>query len=297
MDDVLRSGGGVATRHQLLTVAGRQQLDAAMRRGELVRLLPRILARPWDADSDEIRLRAAVLFAGPGAAVSHLTALTRWRLPAPPTDDVHVTSTRRLRSPHSSAVIVHHSRVALAALPIDGVRTVSRAPAIVQSWPMLTGAEQRAPLLVATRERVVAVEELLAVAAGAGKLAGIGELRGLAEAISAGCRSELELWGYRDVFDVSGLRHAVRQRGVRVGGRRYLLDMAYEEERVAVELDGRAYHASADQWERDIRRDLALATLGWQTIRLSHRRLTTDPDGCRRDVLSVLANRTHQFRR
>jgi very-short-patch-repair endonuclease len=297
MDDVLRSGGGVATRRQLLTVADRHRIDWAMRRGELVRLLPRILARPWDADSDEVRLRAAVLFAGPGAGVSHVTALTRWRLPAPPTDEVHVTTTRRLRSPRSSAVVVHHSRFALPVVPIDGVGTVGRAHAIVQSWPMLTGADQRAPLLVATRERLVAVNEVLAVAAGGCKLAGVGELRGLAEAISAGCRSELELWGYRDVFDVPGLRHAVRQRAVQVGARRYLIDMAYEEERVAVELDGRAYHAAADQWERDIRRDLALATLGWQTIRLSHRRLTTDPIGCRRDVLSVLAGRRDHFRR
>jgi len=67
--------------------------------------------------------------------------------------------------------------------------------------------------------------------------------------------------------------------------------MLYEAERLIVELDGRRFHASAGQWERDIARDLALAKIGWQTVRLSHRRLTSDVDGCRRDVLAVLATR------
>ncbi|WP_408649774.1 hypothetical protein [Jatrophihabitans sp.] len=59
-----------------------------------------------------------------------------------------------------------------------------------------------------------------------------------------------------------------------------------------MELDGRAYHAAPEQWERDIGRDVELATLGWQTIRLSHARLTRDVPGCRRDVLAVLRSRT-----
>jgi very-short-patch-repair endonuclease len=117
---------------------------------------------------------------------------------------------------------------------------------------------------------------------------GLAALLGL---IAAGCHSELELWGYTDVFDVPGLRGATRQRTVVVRGRAYILDMAYEEQRVAVELDGRAYHAAPAQWERDIARDLALATIGWLTVRLSHRRLTNDIAGCRRDVAAVLRER------
>jgi very-short-patch-repair endonuclease len=120
------------------------------------------------------------------------------------------------------------------------------------------------------------------------------ELRHLVGLLVAGCESELELWGYTSVFNVAGLSDATRQRIVRVGGQTFRLDMAYEDEKVAVELDGRAYHASAARWESDIARDLALATIGWQTIRFSHRRLVSDPDGCRRDVLAVRAARRTQ---
>ncbi|MCU1659822.1 MAG: uncharacterized protein JWO57_4478 [Pseudonocardiales bacterium] len=89
------------------------------------------------------------------------------------------------------------------------------------------------------------------------RLPGRRHLGRLVEMLAAGCHSELELWGYPDVFDVPGLRDRVRQRRVQVGGRSYSVDLAFDEQRLAVELDGRDYHASPAQWERDIRRDLA----------------------------------------
>jgi very-short-patch-repair endonuclease len=146
-------------------------------------------------------------------------------------------------------------------------------------------------VISATRSRLVTPAELRDSLAGHPRAPGRRELGVLIGRLAAGCESELELWGHLEVFDVAGLRHGVRQLPIRVGTSRYRLDLAYEQERVAVELDGRAYHASPAQWERDIRRDLALATVGWQTVRLSHRRLTTDVHGCRRDVLAVLAAR------
>lgn len=66
----------------------------------------------------------------------------------------------------------------------------------------------------------------------------------LASLVLPGCESELELWGYTGVFDVPGLRDATRQRVVRVGGKTYRLDVAYDEEMLDVELDGRRFHAS-----------------------------------------------------
>lgn len=42
---------------------------------------------------------------------------------------------------------------------------------------------------------------------------------------------------------------------------------------------------------RDIRRDVALAALGWVLLRFSYRRLMTDPDACRREILQVCSAR------
>lgn len=78
---------------------------------------------------------------------------------------------------------------------------------------------------------------------------------------------------------------------VRAGGRRDRLVLAFDAERVAVEFNGWAYHGGREQRERGLRRDAALAAIGWLTIRLTHRRLTTDVTGCRREVLATLAHR------
>jgi very-short-patch-repair endonuclease len=60
---------------------------------------------------------------------------------------------------------------------------------------------------------------------------------------------------------------------------------------LAVEMDGAAYHGSPEQREQDIRRDALLATEGWQTLRFSYARLTSDPAACRREILAVYSAR------
>lgn len=291
IDPILAAGGGVAARQALLQAVTRNQLDDEIRRRHLIRVAPRVYARPWDVDVGLSRERAILVACGPYAALSHTSALTQWRLPVPACADVHVTVPgTTLPRAAGRSVVVHRTQHPPHTIPLNGLRTVVREVAIVSSWPLLRGSDQRAPLLTACRERVVDIDELATVAASS-RVRGKRSLERLIAAIRHGCESELELWGYTAVFAIPGLSHAARQVTVTVRGRRYRLDMAYEAQRVAVELDGRAFHASPVQWERDIERDAALATIGWQTIRLSHRRLTTDVDGCRRDVLRALEAR------
>jgi very-short-patch-repair endonuclease len=78
---------------------------------------------------------------------------------------------------------------------------------------------------------------------------------------------------------------------VLAGGRTVHLDAAVPELKVAVELDGAAFHGSADDRERDTRRDVALAALGWVVLRFSHRRLTREPEACREEILRVCRTR------
>lgn len=293
IDLALQRGGGVASRRQLLAVVSRTQLDSEIRSGKLTRLFPHTFCRPRDADLAEIARRAALVSAGRRAALSHVTALGRWCLPCGLDNRVHIiVPESRSPRPRHTGMVVHH--VGTPYPPVvrhTGLLTVSAAAAVAQSWPLLSGSDQRAPFLVGRRDKLLTTDEVRRELARSTRLAGRAQLIGLADLIDAGCESELELWGYLNVFDVDGLRHADRQRWLTVRGRRYRGDLIYDEERLLVELDGRKYHAEPEQWERDTARDLALATIGWQTVRLSHRRLTTDVAGCRRDVLAVLASR------
>jgi very-short-patch-repair endonuclease len=52
-------------------------------------------------------------------------------------------------------------------------------------------------------------------------------------------------------------------------GRSVLLDAAYREARVAVELDGARFHDGREARERDMRRDSAFAVIGWVVLRFS----------------------------
>jgi REase_MTES_1575 len=292
LDDLLDAGGGVAARTDLLTVVSRAALDDKIRRGELSCLFPRAYARPWDADLPDVQLRAALASVGGEVALSHVTAVDRWDLPVPPDGPIHVTAYNP-RHPRGipGRLVVHRTLLPLDAVTRNGMPTVRPELALMTSWPLLAGPIQRAPLIEACRRRLANPARLLELAERMwwlGQLPAVRELVGL---LLAGCQSELELWGYTDVFTGPGLADATRQLRVVVDGATYRLDMAYEAEKLAVELDGRAYHSSDEQRERDERRDIALAKLGWQTLRLSHFRLHNDVEGCRRDVLAVRAAR------
>jgi very-short-patch-repair endonuclease len=194
--------------------------------------------------------------------------------------------------PSVGGLQVHHIDAPFPSIHvIDGVPTVSTASAITTSWPWLRGSDQRAPFIAAVQRGLTTPDAVQRELRRSTRVRGRRALLELAQLIEEGCESELELWGYLEVFTVPGLDHGERQRLITVGSRTFRLDLAYEKERLAVELDGRGYHSSDDQWERDIARDLAIATRGWQTVRLPHKRLMNDVDGCRREVLEVLAAR------
>jgi very-short-patch-repair endonuclease len=74
-----------------------------------------------------------------------------------------------------------------------------------------------------------------------------------------------------------------------------ILDRAFLAEMVAVELDGAAYHGAPGQRERDLRRDSALARLGWLTVRFSHLRLHREPGHVIDELVEILEHRRSQL--
>jgi very-short-patch-repair endonuclease len=168
---------------------------------------------------------------------------------------------------------------------------VTPAEAVVTTWPLLGRRDQRAPAIAAVRQRLVKPDELRRRVGAHTRLPGRRQLEGLAALLAAGCESELEIWGLLEVFDFPGLRHGRRQLVVRTPAGSFRVDLGYEAERVAFELDGHRFHSSRADRERDLRRDAALATIDWLTVRLSWERMHDDVAGCRRDALAILAAR------
>jgi very-short-patch-repair endonuclease len=61
----------------------------------------------------------------------------------------------------------------------------------------------------------------------------------------------------------------------RVAG--YEVDAYWPEQRLIVEVDGYEYHGTRQAFERDRRKDAALQVAGYRVVRITYRRLTTEP--------------------
>lgn len=306
MHEQLRShldrNGLVVHRREVSTA---WMLEAAVRRGELVRVFPGTYVDAAVAGDPEVLLRAALRYTGAGAALSHTSGLTRWPLPAPPILDaaLHVTIGRERHLRTGPGLIVHRKAGFVAEPPSvlihGGVPCLRLETCLVQSWPLLRADPApdvaRAPLIVAVRERLTTPDRLRAELRDHPRLPSSAALHGLLDLLAAGCHSELEVWGHAHVFDHPALPPSRAQRPVSLGGRVVYLDRAYEAELVDVELDGAAYHGTRAQRRADERRDAALAALGWLSVRIGHDRLHRETDAVRRDLVAILATRRRQF--
>ncbi|MEJ5869247.1 DUF559 domain-containing protein [Pseudokineococcus sp. 5B2Z-1] len=298
--DEARRRGGVAGRAAVVGATSAEALDWAARAGRLVRALPRTYLLPDELESWPSRCRAATEYAGPGAAVSHLSALRLWGLPVPETGavDVVVDHARRPRAGATAPVPVrvHRTRRPRRTWQREGLPVVPLEEAVVASWPLLQQDAQRALALVAVQRRLTTPGRLAAELARHPRLPGRAALCHLVGLLEAGCTSELELWGHQVVFTGARFSTWRWQAPLSVRGRSVVLDLFDDEALLAVELDGRAYHDGPQQRERDLARDALVAEAGVVTLRFPHRRLSIDPEGCREQAWRVSVVRRRQLR-
>lgn len=296
IEALLTGHGGAIAREDALRAVSRHTLDNEVKGGWLVAAFPRAYCRPWDIDDERIRWRGALCSVGGDVALSHLTTLRCWDLAGPPDQPIHVKAYQP-RHPRGvpDQLVVHRTLLPLRPQLVEDLPTVPLEVALVDSWPLLAGTDQRAPMIEAARRRLIRPNRLADALEKMYWVRDIGAAKWLGGLVLGGCESELELYGYTEVFDVAQLRDARRQLSVRVGARSYRLDLAFEAERLDVELDGRKYH-SGERREHDIKRDRIIARKGWQTVRYSHDQLHSDPIACREEVIEIRAQRRSMLR-
>jgi predicted transcriptional regulator of viral defense system/very-short-patch-repair endonuclease len=108
--------------------------------------------------------------------------------------------------------------------------------------------------------------------------------------VADGAESTMEVRYVRDVERAHGLPSGRRQLAAPDGGRERH-DVAYEEQRVLVELDGRLGHEGREERIRDGRRDRRGATVGWLTVRGFWTDVVVTPCAFATDVGAVLGTR------
>ena len=288
---------GWCTWEHLTSRVDRKTVAAWVRTRRLVRLQVGVYALPQLATDFPTRVAAST--GALGGLASHRTALALWGLVPRDSGPVHVLVDEKRSARGPSGVVVHRTtdlddvRRRVLGLPVTSVDR-----AIVDSWGRpsgLTRSAVRGAAITAIRERLCSAADLSYELARRPKLPGRAALSGLVQLLHDGCRSELEIWGCLEVLRGPGMPAFTLQRRVEVGGRVFFLDAACDEVKLAVEMDGAAYHGSSQQRQRDIGRDSLLATVGWQTLRFGYRRMTTQPDACRRDIRAAYLARRRLF--
>jgi very-short-patch-repair endonuclease len=221
--------------------------------GYLFEVYPRVYAVGHRSGPVEAALAAALLYAGPGAALSHQTAAWWWNLTDRRPRVIEVSTPRRCRSQPGINV---HGRRTLDRVWHNGL-TVTTVPQTLLDYASQAPFEDvRYVLAEADYHRLIDLEEISAIT-GRGK-PGATMLR---EALAvhwpdlARTDSPVER-EFLLLVDAGGLpRPKVNHR---ICG--FKVDCFWPEQRVAVELDGGQGHSTERQVARDHGRDLTLRT-------------------------------------
>ncbi len=293
---LLTAADGILSREDALARLDHDVLDRAVRSGRLFHPYPRVYLDPALADDREALVRAAMLYAGWQAALSHLSGLAVWRLPGPVDGPIHLTAPAHRHLRGAPGLVVHRRKMLRLAAPDVVIRAdvpvLKLERCIVDSWPMLDADAQRAPAICAVASRLTTPDRIRETLQLTPRLGGRRHLVHLLDLLAIGCRSELEVWGYANVFGGLGLRWQVP---ISLGERTVYLDAYDEVSRLNFELDGRKYHSGVLDRERDLRRDAALAALGVMVVRFTHDRLVREPDEVRAQAVAIMAARRRQL--
>jgi very-short-patch-repair endonuclease len=229
------------------------------------------------------------LASGTGAWVSHESAAWLWDVRARPPDgspvDVTVVGRDRPRRP---GIRGHRARRLEAADVgvVEGVPVTSPLRTLVDLARALGGRELERMAARAERLGLVTRAELESALERHRGRRGLAALRAVVRDHGgpAFTRSELE-----ELF-LAALRR-VRLPAPRVNAMvaGYEVDFHWPRARLVVELDGFAFHGRRYGFENDRRRDARLAAAGIQVIRITYRRLRTEPDAVMVEVGRALA--------
>lgn len=251
--------------------------------GYLTRVLPTVYAVGHRAPSYEADLAAALLYAGPGAALSHGTAAHWLGLLDKRPRAIHVSTARRYRS--QPGVTVHRRRVETRVwhrgFPLTSLPQILLDLAATEPLRRL-----RRALANADYRNLLNVR---AVEAGLGRgRPGSARLReALAEhqPALARTRSGLEITFF-ELCESAAVQ--LPELNVRVAG--WEVDALFRPQRVAVELDGYGNHRSPAQIKRDRRKEMALRKAGFLPVRYSDEQLCDRPQEVLADVRRLLAS-------
>lgn len=259
---------GVVARAQLKALGlGPDAIDWRVKTGRLHRVHRGVYAVGHRGVTRNGQFMAGVLACGEGAALSHFSAAVLWGLIRDRGGPVHVTApTERMRA----GLIVHEAPLVGERVRRAGITVTTPARTLVD----LADVAPRRMLERAIDEAEYLRLDRTGLAPKRGRR-GSGILTSVLAVHAAGStrtRSELE-----ELFIALCDTHHLPRPEVNVHIEGYECDFAWREQRLIVETDGGAAHGTRRARERDPVRDADLVVAGWRVIRVTYRRLISEP--------------------
>jgi hypothetical protein len=233
---------------------------------------------------------AALLAAGPNAALSHASAAVIWGIRRGPEPRIEVTTQDRGRKAPTGTRL-HRTRTPLDAVvePETGLRVTTVARTLLDLADVLSQQALTRAVHETERLRLLDLREVERVLAhGNGRRARRKVETALAETDPGPTRSPLEAQ-FADLIATSDLPPPRRNVHIEAHGTLIEVDNLWPEQRVVVELDGAAAHHTMRAFHADRARDLALVTEGYVVVRLTWRQVTRDGARTIADLRRVLS--------
>jgi very-short-patch-repair endonuclease len=262
---------GVVSRAQLVELGfSRQAILRRLQVNRLRRLHGGVYAVGHWALTSASRDLAAVFACGPRALLSHRAAARRLRLMHGSGGRIDVTATRGCKA--KPGIAVHRTRLIHPdeRSTVDGIPVTSVARTLVDLADVLSDRRLAAAVNEAEVHKLfdlAAIEETLSRLPG--RIGAPRLQRVVAAYTDAPGYSTSEAERLLRLCDEHGLPKPQR---VFVAG--YELDFYWPDGRVAIEIDGGAFHRTRRAFHEDRRRDRRLAALGIQVARVPWRDLT-----------------------
>lgn len=287
--DVARRQAGVISRAQLLALGlTRGQIDRLCRTGRFetvgVAGVYRVAGAP---DVEQAAAWVAVL--ATGAPLSFASAARVWGLIVPDDGLIHITRRERRRIDWPSGVRVHRVRLVDDAVTQRvGLPVTTLEETVLDCAATLPRLHARVLVDRCVQQRLLdraAVERRLRDQPGRW---GNRQLRALLDTFGDGAAAESER-RLHDLLRSRGISGWVPNYSVRISGRRLVLDVAFPTARLAIEVDGYAYHSAADRFQADRTKQNLLMAAGWRVLRFTWADLEGRPAYVIAQITALLA--------
>lgn len=264
------------------------QIRVRLGDGRWRQLAPRVLGGAGVGDNPSVRDRAAYLAAGQPATLSGPSAARLHGIDVPATFSCVTVPLRR----H-----VEIPGVRVLREPVGDDDTMLLADMFVTTKPrtvfdclrLLPRDDASSLLDRALQKRWITVDGLVGRVRRHGRRKGAPHLRALVDEASRGARSVAERLLHQGLHRAGIVgwtaNHEVHDAAGLIG----VVDIAFAAAKLAIEVDGRAWHSAGDRFQRDRTRQNRLVNAGWTVLRFTWHDLDTDMPGVIATIRAALA--------